>query len=117
MTIPAPAGVDQHLAVQDTLPVSSPPNPVGSDLMRIALAVDLSPKAYRLYAVMVLSMPFDRWHTTAAIGEAAGVSDHTVRPLVAELVRARLLRSQKMVSVTPAGRSIVRYGYAVVMSA
>lgn len=117
MTLPAPAGVDQHHAVQDTLPVNSPPAPASSALLLAALAVDLSAKAYRLYAVMVLAMPSDRWHTTASIGAAAGVSDHTVRPLVAELVRARLVRVQRMVTTGQDGQPGVRRGYAVVVTA
>lgn len=117
MTLPATAGRDHRLATPGTLPIESPPAPASERLLRAALAADVSPKAFRLYTVMVLNMPSDRWHTTVAIGHAAGVSDHTVRPLVAELVRARLVRDQKMVGTSPAGLPSVRRGYSVAVTA
>ncbi|MGL5816635.1 MAG: hypothetical protein ACRCYR_03660 [Phycicoccus sp.] len=66
-----------------------------------------------MYTAIILALP-DGWLTTASVGAAAGVSDHAARPLVAELVRAGLLRQEKQVVPGSAGGApYVRNRYAV----
>jgi len=113
MTLPARVAPDYHSGADTQLPIDCPPAPDAAGMLRSALAADVSPKAYRLYALMVLTgLGADRWLTGEQIADRAAMTPHQCRALVAELTRARLVVRTKVV-VTRDGVASARYRYSL----
>lgn len=108
-TLGAPARASDPVA---TLPYDSPPSTGATLALTEALHAQISPRAYRLYAVVLLTMPRDEWLSSEQMSNAAGVTEHAVRPLLGELVGAGLLvKKRKVVGRELNGQAKVRSRY------
>lgn len=117
MTIPADAGSANAHTAADTLFDPKPPSLDATGLLAAALAVDLSPKAFRMYAATVVVLRNPGWVRVSDMAAAGGFTEGQARQLVGELVRARLLHKQAIVERNANDVPSVRYRYAVAVSA
>lgn len=117
MTIPARVP-SAHMIADDThLPIGSPTRPDAAPILAAALDRGVSAKAYVLLAATVLRLPADEWLTIDSMAEAAGFSGHQGRPLVAELVRAGLVRKMRKLVYSDDRTPSIRFRYAVEVAA
>lgn len=97
MTVPVRVTSANHHGADTHLPI---PTPLGGDpLARIdaALEVDLSPKAFKLHAALVTRIGEGVLFSIDDMAAASGFSGYQCRPLVTELVNARLVRKHRKV--------------------
>ena len=95
MTIPAVRELREHHHANATLDFSLPPRPDAAELIRAALSVDLSAGAFRVYTAAVLALPAGTAWSVAQIADAANLSHHASRMLIAQLVNAGLLTARR----------------------
>ncbi len=106
-SVRAPASYTTPPGVLQEVLYQSPRDPDATTASLVAaLSLDLSSKAYRLYAAVLLTCPQDVWLSVLDMAAAAGIGDHQARPLVGELCAAGLLgRRRKVVD----GAQRIRY--------
>lgn len=108
-TLGQPARASGH---PDTLPYDSPRATGAITGLTEALHAQITPRAYRLYAVVLLTLPRDEWLSSDQMATAAGVTEHAVRPLLGELVSTGLLvKKRKVVGREKNGQAKVRSRY------
>ncbi|MFJ5121943.1 FaeA/PapI family transcriptional regulator [Kitasatospora sp. NPDC088548] len=86
-----------------TLPMAAPPPAPTSccrhcDQHRAALSTDLSAPAYALYSAVLLRLGTSSTTSCSDVADAAGVTPHQARPLLAELVRVGLVARERRIS-------------------
>lgn len=114
MTIPAAAGSASNTPAADTLPFQTPTGPDPLSRISAGLAADVSPKAFKLLASIVLNLPVGRLFSIDDMASVSSFSGYQCRPLAAELVNAGLLvRRRTVVRRDGAVKDGYRYFLAV----
>lgn len=111
MTVPARAGAASMTAHADVLPYATPLGPDATQVIRDALLAEVSPRAFRLLAALLVTTEPGAWLSTTDMAAAAGITEHQARPLSAELVAAGFLAKKRKVVARENGVAVVRHRY------